>query len=93
MDRLETLRNEIDSLDAQLVELLARRFAVTDEVGQLKHTHALPAVDAEREARQAARITALAQEHGVDGELAWQVMRVIIDAVVRRHQAVSRERT
>lgn len=35
-DRLETLRGEIDEIDAQLASLLARRFEVSQEIGRTK---------------------------------------------------------
>lgn len=86
MELLAPLRQEIDQIDAQLVALLARRFALTDEVGRLKKQHALPAVDATREAAQMQRIAALAAQHGLAPEFAQRVLRLVIDEVVVRHQ-------
>ena len=57
---LETLREEIDAIDARIVALLGERFDCTTRVGQLKSAHQLPAVDAAREARQRAQFEALA---------------------------------
>ena len=50
---LGPLRIEIDAIDEQLVELLARRFQVTARVGAVKKRLALQPIDTEREARQA----------------------------------------
>jgi len=86
MTQLATLREGIDEIDAQLVALLARRFALTDEVGQYKKQHQLPATDAAREAAQMARISELAQQHGLDPALAQKFLRVVIDEVVTRHK-------
>lgn len=42
MTALLPLRQQIDVLDSQLVELLAKRAAVTAEVGRVKQLYALP---------------------------------------------------
>jgi chorismate mutase len=82
---LAALRARIDTLDAELVALLARRFAVTDDIGQLKARHALPPADPAREAAQRARLHALATDAGLDPAIAETVLRTIIDAVLERH--------
>ena len=42
------LRNQIDELDSQLVELLAKRAAVTTQVGQIKAKTGMPTYVPER---------------------------------------------
>lgn len=83
---LQTLRDEIDSIDAEIVHLLGKRFRVTAAVGQLKARHALAPVDAARESAQEARFRSLAEEHGVDPELTVALFRLVIDEVVRNHR-------
>ncbi|MCJ0762491.1 chorismate mutase [Variovorax terrae] len=85
---LQSHREEIDALDEQIVTLLARRFAVTREVGRLKALHQLNAVDAERERQQALRYEALAGRHGLNPALVAQLFRRIIDEVVLDHRAI-----
>ena len=53
------LRASIDNIDAALVYLLAERFRATQQVGQLKAQHDMPASDPDREARQVARLREL----------------------------------
>uniref|UniRef100_D5X2P4 chorismate mutase n=1 Tax=Thiomonas intermedia (strain K12) TaxID=75379 RepID=D5X2P4_THIK1 len=90
---LQTLRSEIDAIDEQLIELLAGRFAVTRQVGQLKAHHALPAVDTERESAQQFRYEQLARANGLDPALVMGLFRDIIAAVVRQHgEAITPER-
>ena len=43
-------------MDAALVHLLAERFKMTEEVGELKAAHGLPPADPDREAQQIARL-------------------------------------
>lgn len=87
---LTKLRAEIDELDAQWVEILAKRFAVTRQVGELKASSSLPSVDPARETAQFARLQSLAESHGVPPALVTDVLRLIIDEVVREHRAISK---
>ncbi|HAW74231.1 MAG TPA: bifunctional chorismate mutase/prephenate dehydrogenase, partial [Alteromonas australica] len=47
--QLNTLREGIDELDSQLVELLAKRSALTTQVGQIKAEAGMPVYVPERE--------------------------------------------
>lgn len=88
MDELTNFRNEIDRLDAALIEILAKRFRVTHEVGQLKKLMKLPPVDPQREERQAKRIKELANKAGVREDVALKVLRIIIDEAVSDHKRI-----
>ncbi|MCI6574374.1 MAG: chorismate mutase [Arcanobacterium sp.] len=83
---LNRYRQAIDTCDAELVRILAQRFAITERVSQLKARAGWPAVDEQREAEQAQRIDDLAQEQGLDPEIALTVWRTVVDLVVQRHQ-------
>ena len=87
---LAAARQRIDQLDGQLVELLASRFAVTRQVGQLKAERGLPEADPAREAKQLARIRALAEAAGVDPDLAAAILASIVAEVVRQHHQIPR---
>ena len=86
MSDLDRLRGRLDELDAGLVELLAERFSLSRQVGELKRSNDLAPRDGEREARQMQRIRELAREHGVSPELAESLLRLIVDAVVVEHE-------
>lgn len=49
MNDLTVLRQEIDSIDRELVTLFRRRMAVAEQVADYKIAHALPVLDPERE--------------------------------------------
>ena len=49
MDELQQLRQEIDDIDSQLVELFCRRMAVTRRVGEYKRERDIPVLDQTRE--------------------------------------------
>lgn len=57
---LESHRNEIDRIDAELVELIKQRLKVVAEVAQKKKTQGLPVLDAARERQLLSRVSTLA---------------------------------
>jgi chorismate mutase len=83
---LKDHRNSIDRLDAILVYTLGERFKHTQAVGKLKAEHDLPPSDPDREARQIARLEALAAEADPDPEFAKQFLNFIIQDVIRHHK-------
>ncbi len=85
---LQDLRKELDELDKEWIALLAKRFAVTEKVGQYKKAHDLPPVDITREEAQFERISELARQHGLDEVFAKNVLRLIIDLVVIKHTQI-----
>lgn len=88
--QLAEYRAQIDECDAQLVQLLARRFAVTEKIGELKARAHLPAADPAREKVQLARLRALAAAQGLDPAVAEHTWRAIVRAVKRRHAAIAK---
>jgi chorismate mutase len=87
-EELLRLRMSIDNMDAALVHLLAERFKVTQQVGELKAAHGLPPADPTREAQQIARLRALAEDAKLDPEFAEKFLNFVIAEVVRHHEAV-----
>lgn len=90
--QLERMRVSIDNLDSAMVYLLAERFTQTRSIGQLKAEYALPAVDHERQNRQAERIRTLAQEVGLDSDFVERLFAGIVDKVVEDHLKTRQER-
>ena len=88
---LGRMRGSIDNMDSALIHLLAERFKVTQRVGELKARAGLPAADHEREARQIARLRALAVDAELDPELAEKFVTFIVREVVRHHEQIARE--
>ena len=57
---LKDLRNQIDGIDRELVDLFVRRMHVSAQVAEYKRAHGLPVLDAQREAALLERISAMA---------------------------------
>ena len=87
--RLASLRASIDNIDAALVHMLAERFRCTQEVGRLKAEHAMPASDPAREARQTARLRALAEDAHLDPEFAEKWFNFVVAEVIQHHTRIA----
>lgn len=78
MTALLPLRQQIDQLDSQLVELLAKRAAVTQEVGRVKQQYALPLYVPEREQELIKARRQQAEQAGVSADLVEDVLRRVM---------------
>lgn len=78
LDALAKWRHEIESIDRQIIELLADRVAVSKEIGAMKKVAGLPTLDPAREAEVIRRAAALAREAGVNDEKARDIFWHII---------------
>lgn len=83
---LQSLRADVNDVDAKFVDLLANRFRITSKIGKLKALHVLDAIDPQREAAQEAHFRELAQGSDLNPDLVVQVFRRIIEEVVRNHR-------
>ena len=86
--QLDAFRASIDNLDAILLHTLAERFKVTQAVGRLKAEHDMPPADKDREARQIARLQALAKDSALDPEFAEKFLNFIVAEVIRHHEKI-----
>lgn len=85
---LAELRHSIDNIDAALLHLLAERFKCTQKVGELKARLDLPPADPAREARQIARLRALALEARLAPDLAEKFLGFLTREVIRHHELI-----
>ncbi|MFI8087615.1 chorismate mutase [Streptomyces sp. NPDC086080] len=88
-EELGRLRDSIDNIDAAVVHMLAERFKCTQQVGRLKAEHRLPPADPGREARQIARLRALAENAKLDPAFAEKFLGFIIAEVIRHHERIA----
>ena len=68
LDELARCRQQIEGIDRELVALLAKRVALSKEIGAMKKVAGLPTLDPAREAEVIRRAAALAREEGVNDE-------------------------
>ncbi len=88
---LLALRSSIDNIDAALIHMLAERFRCTQQVGELKAEHGMPASDPGREERQIARLRALAADAQLDPEFAEKWFNFVVAEVIRHHRSIAEE--
>ena len=84
MKDLTALRQEIDTIDAQLVALFEQRMAVTEQVGLYKLEKNIPVLDSGREKQVLAGKTALLNDKNLAEDVT-QLFETIM-AISRRQQ-------
>ncbi len=72
---LNELRDQIDAVDKQMVELLARRLELVEKVGEVKSQHGLPIYAPDREAAILASRREEAAKQGVPPQLIEDILR------------------
>lgn len=86
---LADLRARIDELDRDFLRLLANRFVLTEQIGQVKKHEGLPPTDPAREQVMYERLRSSGAELGLDPDLIEAIYRRLIASVVERHQAIA----
>ena len=76
---LDELREEIESIDRELVELIARRTYVADTVARVKDERDLPTTDEQQEERVMDRAGENAEQFDVDSNLVKAIFRLLIE--------------
>lgn len=72
---LSKLRDQIDAVDQQIIDLLAERLRLVGEVGEVKTKHGLPIYVPEREAAMLAKRREEAEKKGVPANLIEDILR------------------
>ncbi|GAB6878246.1 chorismate mutase [Halorubrum gandharaense] len=76
---LDELRQEIEDIDREIVELIARRTYVADTVAQVKDERDLPTTDESQEQRVMDRAGENAEQFDVDANLVKAIFRLLIE--------------
>ena len=88
---LRMLRGQIDELDNNLMELLARRFRVCREIGAFKKEHNMTVLQAGRYDEILQKRGAQASLCGMDAEFAAHVFELIHEESVRQQLKIVNE--
>ncbi|WP_058367494.1 chorismate mutase [Haloparvum sedimenti] len=76
---LDELRAEIEGIDREIVELIARRTYVADTVAQVKEERDLPTTDEGQEQQVMERAGENAERFDVDANLVKAIFRLLIE--------------
>ena len=90
-ESLNALRHQIDELDNSLLELLARRMRVSDEIGIYKKEHNMPILQVKRYDEILKGRIAQAIEMDMDGEFMKTVLVAIHEESVRHQQEIMKQ--
>ena len=86
------LRDDIDAIDAELLQALAKRFALSKRVGERKAYMDLEPFDGAREAEKLARLRALAADLGLNASLVDELFSRIMREAVQNHKQLREAR-
>lgn len=78
MDALNHLRQEIDALDRELIQLFAKRLELVSQVGKVKHEKGLPIYAPDRELAMLQARREEAAKAGISPQLIEDVLRRIM---------------
>ncbi|HRZ99054.1 MAG TPA: bifunctional 3-deoxy-7-phosphoheptulonate synthase/chorismate mutase type II [Paludibacter sp.] len=90
-ENLSMLRRQIDELDNNLLELLAKRMRVSKEIGQYKKEHNMPILQAQRYDEILKHRISQAEQMGMDGEFMKTVLVAIHEESVRHQQEIMKQ--
>jgi chorismate mutase len=89
--KISQLRQSIDNIDNAVVSLLAERFKATAQVGVLKAQAGFAPADFKRENRQMTRLRRIADEAGLDTEIAEKYREFVVEEAKKRHRRIAEE--
>ena len=91
--QLDTIREEIDRLDDEIVDLLGQRFALLRDVAAYKRPRDIPVVIPERINEVVERCAARGLQRGLDAQMVRDIYRRLIDeACLVETRAMEEER-
>jgi len=77
-ERIAQLREEIDAINAELLDLIARRLDVSVQIGAIKQEAGLPLYSEDRERDLLERFRAAAIERDIDPDYVGELMAVVL---------------
>lgn len=90
-ENLSALRRQIDECDNSLLELLARRMRVAQEIGQYKKEHNMPILQSQRYDEIIQNRISQADRMGLDSEFMKTVLVAIHEESVRHQQEIMKQ--
>lgn len=89
MTSLEQLREQLDSLDSEIIALIGRRQAIAREVAAAKRATGYPTRDYQREREVILGARRRAEQHGLSPDVAEKVLRLLIRSSLTTQEQVS----
>lgn len=86
--RMAELRSRIDCLDSQLLDVIAQRMKLTDEIGQLKLDNGIPVLQPQRYETLMETRVAEAENLGIDRKFMSSLLAILHEESVKRQLAL-----
>lgn len=91
-DQLEKFRNQIDSVDIQLIELLAQRMNIVEEIGKYKSEKNMTILQLERWEKVREKGIDLGNSIGLSEKFVTQLLRMIHkEAILKQNEVMNRK--
>jgi chorismate mutase len=88
VQQLARLREEIELLDRQIVDLVVHRARLAEEAGEAKRVAGLPLLDPVREARVMETAAEAARQAGIPDAEVRQIFRLLITIARKQQEAI-----
>ena len=83
MEALVEFRKDLNVLDAQLIEILGKRYQIIRDVGHYKKANTIPMMQSKRVEEVKERCADMGIKHGLDGDFVRNLYTLIIDEACR----------
>ena len=90
-ESIDELRNRIDQLDDELLEILARRMKVAEKIGQYKKQNNITILQTGRWEKILEKVFKKGEEHGLDSEFIEKIFTAIHQASIDVQTHVMKE--
>lgn len=87
-ENLSQLRNQIDGIDEQLLELLAKRMRISREIGVYKKEHNMPILQSPRYSEILEKRSSMGQSMDLNAEFVKEILKEIHEESVRQQMII-----
>ena len=92
IDQLEKFRDQIDSVDSQMIELLAQRMKIVEEIGEYKHEKHMTILQLKRWEKVREKGIELGKDLGLSEKFITKLMRMIHkEAILKQNEVMNRK--
>ena len=76
-NKLENLRKEIDKIDSEIIQLLAKRFEIVKQIGVFKKENKLDVIDNRRFQKVLEKVANIAEKQGISRDFTNDIYKII----------------
>lgn len=87
-NNLEDLRENINRIDEDMIDLLAKRFEIVEKIGEMKKSSGVTALQLDRFNQIMEKITLLADKNNLPEDLAREIFQTIHEKSIRRQTKI-----